>query len=175
MEYIYGLVGLILGVGVCLLYTFLLGRGAKAKAQLILDEAQRDADSKIKDAEVSMKELQLKQEADAERKLSKSKEKIHQRERALDKRDAALSQQTEDLKKQEQFIETTQNRLKVKLEQVTQAEKDLTEIFEKQRKDALQKRLKKGGGFPGNVTIDRTWAKGQYRGNGFAVFIQLTT
>lgn len=138
MEYIYGLVGLILGVGVCLLYTFLLGRGAKAKAQLILDEAQRDADSKIKDAEVSMKELQLKQEADAERKLSKSKEKIHQRERALDKRDAALSQQTEDLKKQEQFIETTQNRLKVKLEQVTQAEKDLTEIFEKQRKELHQ-------------------------------------
>lgn len=137
-EIIYGLVGVALGSGVILLYSLVIGRGAKAKADMILDEAQRNADAKIKDGETQVKEMALKKEAEAERSLSKSREKIHQRERSLDKRESALNQQSDDLKKQEQFIESSQNRLKVKLEQVTQAEKDLTDIFEQQRKQLHQ-------------------------------------
>lgn len=137
-ELVYGLAGLVLGCGAVLLYGLLIGRGAKAKAQMILEQANRDAESKIKDGEVAVKEMVLKREAEAERSLSKSREKIHQRERSLDKRETALGQQAEDLKKQEQFIESSQNRLKVKLEQVTQTEKDLTDIFEQQRKQLHQ-------------------------------------
>ena len=77
--------------GAILLYSLIIGRGAKAKAQLILDEAERDAEAKLKDAEVSIKEMELKREAEAERKLSKSREEIHQRERALDKREAQFA------------------------------------------------------------------------------------
>ena len=88
-ELIYGIAGLVLGGGAIVLYSLIIGRGAKAKAQLILDEAQRAADAKIKDGEVAVKEMELKREADAERKLSKFREEMHQRERALDKRETA--------------------------------------------------------------------------------------
>ena len=138
MEIIYSIGGLILGAGSILLYSLIIGRGAKAKAQLILDEAERGAQAKLKDAEVSIKEAELKREAEAERKLSKSREEIHQRERALDKRESGLQSLGDDLKKQEQFIESSQNRLKVKLEQIGQTEKDLGEILDRQRKELHQ-------------------------------------
>ena len=91
-EMIFAAVGLAVGIGVVLLYGVAIGRGAKAKAQLILDEAQRNADAKVKDAEVALKEVELKREAEAERALSKSREKIHQRERQLDKRESGMQQ-----------------------------------------------------------------------------------
>lgn len=134
VEWFFGLGGLILGTGLVLLYSLVLGRSAKAKADLILSEADRDALAKIKDAEVQVKEMELKREAEAERRLSKAREQMHQRERSLDKRESGLDQQTEDLKKQEQFIESSQHRLKVKIEQISQTEKDLNEVLEKQRK-----------------------------------------
>lgn len=137
-EVLFGVGGIVLGAGAILLYSLVVGRGAKTKAQLILDEAQRNAQSKFKDAEVAIKEMELKREAEAERMLSKSREEIHQRERLLDKRESGLKQQGDDLKKQEQFIESSQNRLKVKLEQIGQTEKDLNEILDKQRKELHQ-------------------------------------
>ena len=133
LELFYGLGGLLLGIGAVLGYSLLVGRGAKAKAQAIIDEGQRQADLKVRDAESAIKEMELKREAEAERKLSKSREKIHQRERGLDKRETLLDQQGEGIKKQEQFIESTQNRLKVKLDQVAQTEKDLDLVLQKQR------------------------------------------
>ena len=42
-EMIFAAVGLAVGVGIVLLYGVAIGRGAKAKAQLVLDEAQRNA------------------------------------------------------------------------------------------------------------------------------------
>ncbi len=137
-EMIFAAVGLAVGIGVVLLYGVAIGRGAKAKAQLILDEAQRNADAKVKDAEVALKEVELKREAEAERALSKSREKIHQRERQLDKRESGMQQLGDDLKKQEQFIESSQHRLKVKMEQIGQTEKDLNDILEKQRRELHQ-------------------------------------
>ena len=134
-EMVFGLCGLLLGAGALVLYSLLIGRGAKAKAQLILDAADRDASQKLRDSEIAIKELELKREAEAERELSKFREEIHQRERGLDKRETLLSQQGEDLKKQEQLIESSQNRLKVKLEQINETEKDLSEVLVKQRKE----------------------------------------
>jgi ribonuclease Y len=138
MEIVLGIGGLILGAGAFLIYSLIVSGGAKAKSNLILEQAKRDADSKIKDAEVAVKEMELKREAESERKLSKAREKIHQRERALDKRDAGIQQQSDDLKKQEQFIESSQNRLKVKLEQIGQTEKDLNDILTSSEKSCIK-------------------------------------
>jgi ribonuclease Y len=135
IEIFYGVGGLILGIGTMLIYSLVIGKGAKAKATDILNDAQRAADGKLKDAEMGIKEQTLKLEANAERELSKSREKLHQRERQLDKRETGIKQQADDLKKQEQFIESTQNRIKTKLEQVSQTEKDLADILEKQRNE----------------------------------------
>ena len=137
-EMLYVSAGLVIGSGLVWLYSFLIGRGAQAKAQAILDQATRDIQSNKKDAEIQIKEMTLKREAEAERMLSKAREEMHQRERRIDKRETVLEQQTDDLKKQEQFIESSQHRLKVKLEQVTQTEKEIGVVLEKQRKQLHQ-------------------------------------
>ncbi len=127
-------VGALLGAGALFLYNSLVGRGASATAKNILDAADRDAKSKLRDAELSIKEQELTRAAEFERALSRQREEMHQRERALDKRQVQIDQQADDLVKQEGFIEQTQNRVKVKLEQAAQHEKDLISIFDQQRK-----------------------------------------
>ncbi len=137
-EWLIVLIGLIAGGGAVWLYSHLVGRGAQAKATEIIEQAKRDAELLFKDAEIQVKEQTLKRETEAERALSKSREELHQRERKLDKRETLMEQQADDLKKQKQFIETSQQRLKVKLEQVAQGEKELAQVVEKQRKQLHQ-------------------------------------
>ena len=139
IEYLIGgaIGALIAGVG-SLVYTLLVTGGARTKAQAIIDTAELDAQAKIKDGEIQIKELELKRSAEFEKQMNATREKIHQRERALDKQQSQLDQKADGLAKQESFLEASQNRLKVKLEQATQREKDLLEIFEKQRKQLHQ-------------------------------------
>jgi ribonuclease Y len=132
-ESLLVLAGLAAGGGLAWLYSFLVGRGANVQAQAILEKARLDSEALKKEAEIQVRENSLKQEAEAERKLNQLREELHQRERKLDKLENSLEQQASDLKKQKQYLETTQNRLKVKLEQVTQTEKDFAAIVEKQR------------------------------------------
>ena len=130
-----GIVGFLLGGGGLFLYTMLIGRSAKEQADQILKNATQEAEVKLKDAEVRSKEVELTRTAAFEKEIKKQRDKMHRRERELDKQQSQLGQQKDDLTKRESFIEATQNRLKVKLEQATQHEKDLYEIFEKQRKE----------------------------------------
>lgn len=129
-----GIVGLVLGGGGLTFYSMMVRRGAAAQAAQILENARRDAEIKIKDSEAKAKEIELTKRADVEREMNKLREELHQRERELDRRKAQLDQQADSLVKQEGYIESTQNRLKVKLEQASQHERDLYDIFEKQRK-----------------------------------------
>ncbi len=128
-----GGIGFGLGILAFWFYTFLLKNDARSKAQSILDEAQRNADAKIKDSELKAKEITLTAQSDLDRQRSKIRDEAHENNRNLDKRKSQLDSQAEDLKKQEQIVQATQNRLKSKLETATQREKDLNEIFEKQR------------------------------------------
>ena len=134
-ESVIGLVvGIILAGGGSVFYNLITGGGAKTKAKAILDNAARDAENKVKDADVAIKELELSRQSKFDKKQNKAREEVHQRERALDKRENQLNQQTDDLKKQETFIETSQNRLRVKLEQVSQTEQDIAEVLETKRR-----------------------------------------
>jgi ribonuclease Y len=128
------LIGLAVAGGLSFVYSMLVSGGAKAKAKTILDDADRESKSLLKDAEVSINEMELKRTAEIERQLNKSNESIHQRERSLDKRESLLDQREEDFKKQESIVATSQNRLKVKIEQVAQTERDILEVLDKKRK-----------------------------------------
>ena len=138
MEWLYSAIGLIAGAGLVLAYSFLLQRDAKTKASNILEEAERGAVAKAKESELLLKERELESKAKAESLANALREKQLQREREIDKRDTAVNQQSDDLKKQERIIESMQNRLKVKLENAVQREKDLDDIFNKQRKQLHQ-------------------------------------
>ena len=138
VEWIYLVVGLSVGAGVVLGISWILQRDAKSKANNIIEEAKRDADTKFKEAELRIKERELEAKTNAEREANQLREKQLQREREIDKRETATQQQSEDIKKQERIIESMQNRLKVKLENAVQREKDLNDIFDKQRKQLHQ-------------------------------------
>ena len=127
-------VGILLAGGGSLLFNLVSGGGARTRAKAILDNADRDVENKLKDAEVAIKERELESRAEFEEKQNKAREEVHQRERALDKRENKMNQQTDDLKKQETFIQTSQNRLRTKLEQVAQTEQDIADVLEKKRK-----------------------------------------
>ncbi|MEZ6094579.1 MAG: ribonuclease Y [Pirellulaceae bacterium] len=152
-EWIYGLIGLILGSGSFWLIGYLTKNDAKSKANSILDNATRQGESIIKESELKAKEKQLNAKSEIDRQRNEARDEAHERSKDLDKRKSQLSQQAEDLRKQEAIVQQTQNRLKSKLEQATTRAKDLDEIFEKQRdqlhritglnKDEATKRLLK--------------------------------
>lgn len=129
----YGLGGLVLGGGLVWLYGFLLKSDAKSKAKLLLEEGERNAEAAVRDAELKARETQVNALAEIERQRSAARDDAHEKNKALDKRQTQLEQQAEDLKKQEAIVQATQNRLRSKLETATQREKDLNDIFEKQR------------------------------------------
>ncbi|MCH2179330.1 MAG: ribonuclease Y [Mariniblastus sp.] len=135
---ISGAVGTVVGGGLVLLYHFVAGKDAKSKAKLVMDEALRDIEGTRKESELKIKEQTLNQKAEAEREINQAQKELRKVERSLDKRESQADQLSQDLEKQKRIIESSQNRLKVKLEQASQREKDLNEIFEKQRKQLHQ-------------------------------------
>ena len=133
-EWVAGAIGLVLGSGLWFLFSYILQRDAKSKANAIIEDANRDAEAKFKESDLKIKERELESKAKAEREITSLREKQLDREREIDKRETSVNQRSDDLKKQERIIESMQNRLKVKLENAVQREKDLVDIFDKQRK-----------------------------------------
>ncbi|MCH2180367.1 MAG: ribonuclease Y [Mariniblastus sp.] len=130
--------GLILGGGLVFFYLFLAGKDAKSKAKSVMDDAMREIEGNRKEAELQIKEETLNRKAQAEQEINQKQQKLNEQERLLDKREAQASQLSQDLEKQSGIIESSQNRLKIKLDQATQRENDLNEIFDKQRKQLQQ-------------------------------------
>jgi ribonuclease Y len=131
--FVGGVAGLVVGVLAISLLSWLLRRDARTKAKAILEDAHAKAHTAMKEAELLGKEQELERKAKAEREISEMREVQLRRERELDRRENAMHQRADDLTKQERIIESMQNRLKIKLENAVQREKDLNEIFEKQR------------------------------------------
>ena len=138
MDWVFGAIGLVLGTGLTLGYSILVGRDARTKANTILENAGRDAESQIKEANLRIKENEIENKAKVEREINQQREKQLEREREIDKRETLTNQRADDLQKQERINETMQNRLKVKLENAVQREKDLDDIFAKQRNQLHQ-------------------------------------
>ncbi len=128
-----GLGGLVLGAGLYLLYSKLVGADAKTKARSILENATRDADTKAKEADLRIRELGLNQKAAADAELAKFREEALRQQRDFDKQRSTLEQQADDVRKQERIVETTQERLKKKLDSINQRETEINQLLEKQR------------------------------------------
>ena len=129
-----GAIGTAVGLGLFYLYGFLLKRDAKSQADSILDDAKKEAESKVKETELKVKEIELKNKSKFEKEKSEFHDEIRKKEQSLDKREIQLTQQAEGLRKQESMVQVNQNKLKLKLEQADKHATDLHEIFEKQRK-----------------------------------------
>ena len=78
--------------------------------------------------------MELDKEKEFEVQLKATRDELHQRERSVDKLESALEQRQTNLMKQETIVTSSQNRLKIKLEQQAQTEKDILEVRDQQRK-----------------------------------------
>ena len=116
----------------------MMRKDAQSKADSILADANREAETRFKENELRIKEVELDRKAETEREINVMREEQLVRERDLDKRQSTLTQQSDDIAKQERIIESMQNRLKVKIENAVQRENDLVEIFDKQQKKLHQ-------------------------------------
>ncbi|MBM4004163.1 MAG: ribonuclease Y [Planctomycetes bacterium] len=117
---------------------FLRKRDAETEAKAIFARAQQEAANKLREADIEIKEAALRQKTASEEEQNKSREGLRERERLLDKRHEALEQQTDDLRKQEKIVETTQRRLKEKLEESTRRNDELTKLIDGQRQSLHQ-------------------------------------
>lgn len=134
MDYFWFTIGLLISGAAGIAWTLLAPGGSRNRSKTILEDAKRKSESMLKDADVSIRQMELEKQKEIEEQLRNSREELHQRERRLDKLDSQLEQRLADLKKQEAIVATSQNRLKVQIEQTHQREKDILEILEKQRK-----------------------------------------
>ena len=134
MDPVSALIGGLIAAAVVLGISFMLTGGARNRAREIIASADKDAQQRIKDADVTIKQQGLERAAEIERDLSKGRDQLHQRERDLDRRENQLDQRNDDLQKQQQIVEVSQNRVKVKLDQVNQTHQDITEVLEKKKR-----------------------------------------
>ena len=133
-----GGIGLAITLSLSFLYLRVSSNNAKARAEIILNDADRKAENRIKEADLTIKERQLAAKEKAEDKFNKTRDALREQERDLDKRQNSLDQASQDLKKQESFVEQTQNRLTARLESATLREKELAEMLERQRQQLHQ-------------------------------------
>jgi ribonuclease Y len=106
---------------------------ARTKGQELIDQANREIESRRQFAELELKEKALEQSAEVEREASALRQKLHERERELDRRESSLEQQNEFLRKQERMVEQTQQRLTEKIAQGDAVKAELDEVLRGQR------------------------------------------
>jgi ribonuclease Y len=134
MDYFSLIIGILIAGAAGIVYTLLAPGGARKKSTAILEDAKRQSQNMLKEADVSVRQLELQRQKEFEEELKASRDEMHQRERNLDKLDSQLKQRQIDLAKQESIVAASQSRLKIKLEQNAQTEKDILDVLEKQRK-----------------------------------------
>lgn len=134
MDYFSFIIGFLIAAAGGATYTIYAPGGAKNRAKEIVDNAQEQAANRLKDADVSARQLELEKKQQLEDELKLNRDAIHQRERELDKAESGLEQGKDDLKKQQASVDASQNRLKIKLDQIAHTEKDIYDVLAKQKK-----------------------------------------
>jgi len=134
MDYISFIIGFLIAAAWGAAYTIYAPGGARTRSKSLLEDARQKADNRLKQAEVNISEMELAKKIEFETELQASRDELHTRERNLDKLESNLEQRQSDLKKQEAIVTSSQSRLKIKLEQQLQTEKDIIDVLDKQRK-----------------------------------------
>ena len=106
----------------------------KSQARRILDEANKEVETRRREAELKSKEQRLQEKAVHEKDLMESREKLHAQERDVEKRKDLLDSRAEELQKQERMVEGNQRKITDKMAQVKTRSEELDVLIEEQRK-----------------------------------------
>jgi ribonuclease Y len=124
---------LILAIALSLIIGFLIGRAIKGKenlkleedarlqANLILKEANLEAEKLKKDNEIEVREAQLKKQSDFEQKMASKRDQLTEQEKRANQRDHKLSQMENRLKQKEGYVQK-------EIEKYKRSNKELEEL-----------------------------------------------
>ena len=133
MDFFSFIIGFLIAAAGGIAYTIFAPSGAKNRAQSMIDSAEQQAANRISSAKLSAQQFELEKKQELETELRQSRDSVHQRERELDKAQTLLDQRSQELEKQEADLTATQNRAKMKLEQLAQTAQDIDDVRDKQR------------------------------------------
>ena len=125
----------------------------ETRAKEILYRAELEVETKQREADLAIKEQTLQQKEKFDKEQRHFRHEIHERERQLEKRHDGVEKQAEDVRKRENLVESTQKRLKDKINEVDRKHEELSLILKKERailhelsglsrKDAVDRLLK---------------------------------
>ena len=127
-------IGFILAVVLLKAIDYLRLKDADRQAKEIIQQGQREIDSRRREAELEIKEAAIQQRADGERELAKVRDELHERQRIVDKREDTLEQNLDQLRKQERMVEKNQIRLAERIEEADRHKEELAQVIELQQR-----------------------------------------
>lgn len=154
MEWLFGLVGLLVGAAVGFFVQQLMLGGAYKTRDEILAQAQRDSDNVRRSGELAAKEDLLARREAQDREFQKLREELRNEERQLDRREAQVKEQLEDVKRKDRLIESTQTKLAERSKVVEARERELERIV-KQEQEQLFKISGLDAGAATSLLLDR--------------------
>ena len=107
---------------------------AKSQAQRIIEEADKEIETRRREAELKSKEELLQKKADFEKEFMATREKVHAQARDVEKRNDLLDSRAEELQKQERMVEGNQRKITERMAQVKKRNEELDQLLEEQRK-----------------------------------------
>ncbi|MEM7551928.1 MAG: ribonuclease Y [Bacteroidota bacterium] len=140
MDGLFIAVGLLVGIAVGLFINKIMSTQAQKqkrqkldeKAQLILKEAQVEAESIKKDKILEAKERFLKMKSEFEEEVSRKKNQIISNEQKLKAKDQTLNKDIEGFRRKEAELESTKENLSAQMEIVKKRRQDLENIKDRQ-------------------------------------------
>ncbi len=108
------------------------------RADKILDEANREAETLKTQMLIEAKEDALRIKEDGEQEVARERRKVHQRDEKLDRREEQLLQLEDGLRKQQRGLQSSQERLEIQLK-ATAEEREQLRASQREQQHLLEK------------------------------------
>lgn len=137
-EYLLGLIGLVVGLGLAFWIKGLLDRqkaqAAASQSELIIDEARHRADALIKEASLEAKDrlLKMKSEFDAETKETRSE--LKKRERRLINKEENIDRKIDQYEKRDKELSRNEKQLRRRTDKIAQQENEYEDLVAEQKR-----------------------------------------
>lgn len=109
-------------------------KDAEEKASMIIDAAERKADSLVKEAQLEAKDRLFKMKSDFDAETAESRTELKKQERRLQQKEENLEKKNEQIELQEKEVARKQKELQRKESEIQGHEKKYKDLIEQQRK-----------------------------------------
>ncbi len=131
-------VGLIIGLGVAYLVSYLRDKGVSKKADDMINQAKKEIEKLKRDAAIEQKEEAHKAKMDLDKEIREKKAELKENENRLLQREASIDKRDEMYQKRETALDERENKLSEKQEEI-QNEKSKVEEIKKEQIELLEK------------------------------------